>query len=206
MKRAMAVVAATALGLVAFTGTAGSAGAAGIPVTHVRSNLAFADAGWFKESGDKFWATGVSAVKSLWGSGSELHLSKTSGTMGGARTEVSADVTSGFTFTVDAKRLGSASVSATDLPAIQCTYDENGEQVGECTDTTVDVNVTWSGQGAISQGSYTEHVRTGGSMMRLHVLWTSREAGASGSLNGALSAHDLESAGLRTEKQVKSGR
>ncbi|HET7800300.1 MAG TPA: hypothetical protein VFL38_07750, partial [Humibacillus xanthopallidus] len=60
--------------------------------------------------------------------------------------------------------------------------------------------------GAMSKGSYSEHVRTGGSMMRLHVLWTSREAVASGSLNGTLSASDLESAGLRTEKQVKMGR
>jgi hypothetical protein len=206
MKRTMAVIAATALTLVAFTGTAGNAGAAGSPVTHARSNMAFADAGWFTESGDEFTASGVSAGKSLWGTGSEIHVWRTSGTMGGTTTSVSADATSGFRFTIDAKRLSGASVSATDLPAVKCTYDENGEQVGECTDTTVDLNVTWSGRGTVTKGSYNEHVRSGGSMTRVHVLWTSRDALASGSLDGALSAADLEYAGLRTEQQVKMGR
>lgn len=203
MKRAMAVAAVTAVSLLGFTGTAGAASS---PVTHVRSNTAFADASWYKESGDQFWASGISARRSLWGSGSELHLSQTVGTNGGSTTSISADVTTGFTFTIDSKRLNGASLSAADLPATLCTYDENGELVGQCTDTTVDVHVTWSGQGAMTKGSYTEHVRSGGSMMKLHVLFTNRDALATGSLNGALSAADLEFASLGTEKQVKMGR
>ncbi|WP_185749098.1 hypothetical protein [Humibacillus xanthopallidus] len=191
------------MSLLGFTGTAGAASS---PVTHVRSNTASAQANWFKESGDQYWASGVSAVKSLWGSGSELHLWHTVGTNGGTTTSINADVTTGFALTIDAKRLGSASLSATDLPATLCTYDENGELVGDCTDTTVDVNVTWSGQGAMMKGSYNEHVTIGGSMTRLHVLWTNREALATGSLDGALSAADLEFASLGTEKQVKMGR
>lgn len=203
MKRAMAVAAVAAVSLLGITGTAGAVGS---PVTHVRSNMAFADASWYRESGDHFWASSVTAGRSLSRSGSELHLWKAEGTMGGSTTSINADVTSGFTFTIDARHLSSASLSATNLPATRCTYDENGELVGQCTDTAVDVSITWSGQGAISKGSYSEHVRTGGSSMKVHVLWTSRDARATGSLNGDLRPADFESADLRTEKQVKMGR
>lgn len=203
MKRATAVAAVAAVSLLGITGTAGAAGS---PVTHVRSNMAFADASWYRESGDHFWASSVTAGRSLSRSGSELHVWKAEGTMGGSTTSINADVTRGFTFTIDARHLSSASLSATGLPATRCTYDENGELVGQCTDTTLDVNITWSGQGAISKGSYTEHVTIGGSVTKVHGSWTSRDARATGSLNGALRPADFESADLRTEKQVKMGR
>jgi hypothetical protein len=199
----MAVAAVAAVSLLGITGTAGAAGS---PVTHVRSNMAFADASGYRESGDHSWASSVTASRSLSRSGSELHLWKAEGTMGGSTTSINADVTRGFTFTIDARHLSSASLSATGLPATRCTYDENGELVGQCTDTTVDVNITWSGQGAISKGSYTEHVTIGGSVTKVHGSWTSRDARATGSLNGALRPADFESADLRTEKQVKMGR
>lgn len=203
MKRAMAVVAVAALSLVGATSTAGAAGS---PVTHSRSNMASAQADWYRESGDQFWASGVWAGRSLTGSDLELHLWQTVGTMGGVSTSVSADATAGFSFAIDAKRLSGASLTATDLPATLCTFDENGEQVGACSDTTVDVDVSWTGEGGITSGSYTEHVRSGTSMMRVHVQWTDREARATGSLNGPLSEADLQYASLHTEKQVKMGR
>lgn len=203
MKRAMAVVAVAALGLF---GAAGTAGAEGSPVSHARSNTASAQADWYAESGDQFSETGVWAGSSLSGAGSELHLWKTVGTLGGESTTINADATSGFTFTIDAKRLSGASLTATDLPASLCTFDENGEQVGECTDTTVDVDVSWTGQGVITSGSYTDHVRSGNSMTKVHVQWTDRDAVATGSLGGPLSATDLQFSSLHTEKQVKMGR
>jgi hypothetical protein len=66
-------------------------------------------------------------------------------------TDTSADVTSGFAFTIN-KNLTSARASGSNLPATTCTFDANFNLIG-CTDTTIDVSADWTGQGPLGHGT-----------------------------------------------------
>jgi hypothetical protein len=203
MTRLVGVAGVTAVNLMVFTGVAGATGS---EATHLRSGMATAVAGWHSESGGRFWESGVTASRSLSGSASELHIYQTVGQIGGRTTGLTADATAGFAFTIDSKRLGGASLSATNLPATVCTYTSRGAVVGKCAQTTIDVELTWTGQGAVAKENHNEHVTLNGSSMHIHVVTTSRDALATGSLNGALSTNDLAYAKLSTEKLMQTGR
>jgi len=101
--------------------------------------------------------------------------------------EITAEATSGFSLTI--MHLKSAHVSASDLPATKCSYDANHNLIG-CTETTIDVDVTWTGQGPIM---FPPEGR------RSHSVNAFRDAIATGTVAGVtLTADDLLEAHLVT--------
>jgi hypothetical protein len=103
----------------------------------------------------------------------------------------STRVTTGFSYTIDASQLSSASASGSDLPAATCTYDTNYDLIG-CVDSTIDVNVSWTGQGELIRGNSHHHDRTGGVVVTAHLQGVFRDANASGVVGGiTLTSGDL---------------
>ena len=98
-------------------------------------------------------------------------------------------------FTIDQVNLGSASLAVSGVPASRCEYDANGEFI-ECTDATMDANVTWTGYGSLNRENYSLHesFHQGGMGYVLNVTstGTNRSADAAGSINGTtLTTYDL---------------
>ncbi len=206
MRRHLAALAVTPLAMMAFAGPAAAQSHAGSPVTHLNERSRSAEAQWTSESGGLVTESGVMVYRTS--AGTELHLWRaTYGPDGPSGVVVtSADADSGFTFTIS-RQLTTATVTATDLPVLTCTLDEYGEPIGECTTSTVDVTLTWTGEGKITRGSYTEHQKGDGYSLNVHATWTSRAASVAGSVTGFdLSAANLSYASLSQNKQVKTGR
>jgi hypothetical protein len=168
-------------------------------VTVFRFHGTFADAFWFTSSATSFTATSVNVSTSM--RGSELIVDQLIGNLdangnfaGG--TDTSADVTSGFLFTIQKSQLASAEASGSGLPAETCTIDANGNPVS-CTATTIDVNANWTGQGPISRSVSDRHFKTNGFSENDHFNGTDRAATATGTIGGlTLSASDLQFADL----------
>jgi hypothetical protein len=180
---------------------AGPVSAAPGQVTHFRFHGSFADAEWFMSTDTSFTDTFINVSKSR--TGSELFVDQftanfdASGNFTGA-SDTFADVTSGFTFSIDSSKLSQASVSGSGLPATTCTYDADFNQIG-CTDTTIDVSATWAGQGPIARESSNDHFRVDGFSVNFHFNGTDRGATATGSIGGVtLTASDLVFADLGT--------
>lgn len=206
MRRHLAALAVTPLALMAFAGPAAAQSQAGSPVTHLNERSRSAEALWSSESGGLVTDSWVTVYQTS--AGTELHLQRAtydpSGPSGAVVT--SADAASGFTFTFS-RQLTTATVTATDLPVLTCTLDEIGEPIGECTASTVDVTLTWTGAGKITRGTYMEHQKGDGYSVNVHVTWTSRAASVAGSVSGfGLSAANFRYASLSQNKQVKTGR
>ena len=86
-----------------------------------------------------------------------------------------------------ARDLSGAHVSGSDLPATRCVYVDQVET--GCTDITIDVDVTWTGQGAIER-----YVQGG---LGIHTNYLRRDAVASGSAAGqALPLSEFSYGGL----------
>jgi hypothetical protein len=206
MRRVLIGLAVTTFTLLALAGPTSAASgqvttsAASGPVTQFKFHGTFADALWETSSATSFTDTFVSVSKSL--QGSELFVDQftanfdASGNFTGA-TDTSADVTSGFSFAID-KTLTSASTSGSGLPAMTCTFDANFNLIG-CSATTIDVNVTWTGQGPISRGVFNDHFKSDGFSVTDHFNGTDRDATATGTVVGlTLSASELLFANLGT--------
>jgi hypothetical protein len=192
-----------AVTMVAVLALAGPASAASGQVTHFRFHGSFADAAWFTSSATSFTNTSVSVSKSR--QGSSLFVDQLSGNLDASGnftggTDTSALVTSGFSFTIDATKLTRASTSGLGLPATTCTLDANGNPVGPCTDTTVDVNVTWIGQGPIGRQTSTSHFKADGFSVTFHTSGTDRAATATGTVGG-LAMGDSQFADLGNANQ-----
>jgi hypothetical protein len=87
-------------------------------------------------------------------------------------------------------------VSGSNLPATRCSFDANFNLIG-CSDTTIDADVAWSGQGPISRSVSVEHTHRGGLTIVDHFNGTVRDATATGTVAGVtLTADDLEFADL----------
>ena len=196
MRRALiglAVTTATALAL------AGPASAAPGQVTTFRFHGTFADAFWSTSSATSFTDTTVSVSTSK--QGSELFVDQFTGNLdangnftGG--TDTSADVTTGFSFAIDKGTLTSASTSGSGLPATTCTVDANGNVIS-CSPTTIDVTVTWTGQGPITRAVVNDHFKSNGFSETDHFNGTDRAATATGTVAGStLSASELQFADL----------
>ena len=201
MRRALTGLAVTAFTVLAL---AGPASAAPGQVTHFRFSGTFADALWSTSSATSSTVASVDASKSI--QGSRLVVDEVtdnhdaSGNFTGG-TETLADVASGFSFTLR-QPLASASLSGSGLPATTCTFDANFNTIG-CSATTIDVSVTWTGQGAITRGRFNEHFKNGGFSEIDHFSGTNRHAVATGTVGGlTLSASELQFADLAT---LKSG-
>ena len=77
----------------------------------------------------------------------------------------------------------------------------------ECIDSTVSLDVTWTGQGAITRSVINEHRTGGGSTLNIHISGVSRDALASGTVAGhVMSTDELKSAMLAADRQVKNGK
>jgi hypothetical protein len=79
-----------------------------------------------------------------------------------SHTVTEADATSGFSFSMDSARYTGATLAAAGLPATTCTYDADFNPVGDCTKSTVGINVTWTGQGPITHVIERNHSVTPG--------------------------------------------
>ena len=197
MRRALLALAVTAFTVLAL---AGPASAASGQVTRSSFHGTFATADWFTSSATSSTDTFVNASKSQ--QGSELFVDQftanydANGNFTGA-TDTSADVTSGFSFTI-ARSLAGASLSGSSLPAMTCTFDANFNLIG-CSATTIDVTATWTGQGPVSRGVFNDHFKSDGFSVTDHFNGTDRAATATGTFNGnTLSASDLQFADLGT--------
>src|SRR4051812_13645509 len=127
MKRIIgAVVGAVVLSAVAFL-PFGSAGAAPNQTEHFKFHGDVAEAAWSRGSVDTF--VGVQNTKT----GTELFLDQTTSTSTGF-TDLFVDVSSGFTFTI-ASKLTNASLTATNVSATRCTFDNDFNEIG-CNATT----------------------------------------------------------------------
>ncbi len=175
MRRALFGLAVTALAVLSL---AGPASAARGQVTHFRTQGAFAEV---------FWATGDSGtyvnagMQKKEGPGVVVLQSTTDPATGNF---TSTEVKGPAAFTIDKSRLTTASVSASGLQGTTCTFDSNGNQIGECTATTLDVNVTWTGQGPIGRVVSNEHFKAGALSGTTHFSGTSRDATTAATITG----------------------
>jgi len=171
----------------------GSAGAAPGQTTHFRFHGNFAEALWFVSSSTSFADTTFNVSQSK--TGKELFVERFVGTQSG-ETDTVVDVTSGFSFSIDTKTLGTASVSGSSLPARRCTYDVDGNLIG-CSHVRVAFQASLTGQGPIIKGTANDHFKSDGFSVTDHFNGTDRNAIATGSFAGiALRASQLEFADL----------
>lgn len=91
------------------------------------------------------------------------------------------------TIQVDQKKLTTATLTA-HVPGLECSYNlVNPEGLYDCSDTVIDVQVTWTPIGKIVRSSSTFITRpTPGTSIRTYVDEISREAPAHGSINGTV--------------------
>jgi len=167
----------------------------------MRFHGTFAAAQWAAGSGSSFTDTFVSATQAK--QGSELSVFQLAGNTdangnftGGVQT--TADVFSGFSFTIDHARLTTASTSASGVPATACTLDEDFNPIS-CSATTIDLNASWTGQGPITRGVTNSHFKSGGFSVNTHFNGADRNATAAGTIAGVtFGAGDVEFADLGT--------
>lgn len=171
MRKMLAALAVTPLALMAL---AGPATAARPTVIRTTERTAYAVASSEGEL-SKFVV-----IPSLTRTGPLLSLWQGSADGAGGSVETRVDTNRGFTFTIDKARLGTATLVATGLPATTCTWVED-QQTG-CVDTTVDIDLTWTGVGAISRGGSTSHEMGDGYRLVSHGRGTSRQATVTGSI------------------------
>lgn len=201
MRRLLTGLAVAALTVLAL---AGPASAARGQVTVFRFKGTFAAAEWFSSSATNFTDTAVEVSQSR-GASPVLNVFQLKGNLdadgnstGGTETFVDA-ARSGFSFAIDATKLASASVSGPGLPATTCTVNAD-DTVSDCTSTTLDVNVAWTGEGPITRHVSNDHFHADGFTSNTHFRGTSRAATATGAVGGVtLSAADVLFAQLGTE-------
>jgi hypothetical protein len=196
MRRVLIGLAVTTLTVLAF---AVPASAASGHVLRFSFHGTFADAFWATSSATSFSDTSVSVSTTT--HGSELFVDQFTGNvdangnfLGG--TDTSADVTSGFSVSIDKAQLASGGTSGSGLPATTCTVDANGNFIN-CSATTIDVTVAWTGQGPITRGVANDHYKSAGFSINDHFSGTDRAANAAGTVAGnAHGASDLQFADL----------
>jgi hypothetical protein len=177
------------IAILAFVPFTSAHGAATGHVTHFRFHATFAEA---------LWATNTSqtlAAVSQGQGGQELQVDQfaftfdSQGNTTGA-TDTFADVTSGFSFTIDPK-LTNASVSGSGIPAQRCSYDANAFLIG-CTNTSIAVSVSWTGEGPLARETSNDHLQIGKVKTTRHFNGTDRIATASGTVAGLAVATNNE--------------
>jgi hypothetical protein len=150
-RRATLIALATAALILA--GASGAAKASGAQVIQDRFHGPFAEAAWEASTPSSITDVGVLTSREQNGT---THLSvgldttylDANGNVTGSLA-VSGELI-GPSFSFDTLRLSNASASGT-VPVTRCTFDAAGNPTG-CTDGTLDVSVTWTGQGSMSRG------------------------------------------------------
>lgn len=200
MRRLIAILAATPLALLAL---AGPADAAKPEVIHTSYSSASADVYWSSE-GESYLEGGVHAA--LTSDGPELYVWQSMSNPGGGYIETTVTDAGDYSFTIDRGRLRSARLLADDVTTSTCTYDEEYNQVGDCEVGSVDIDLTWTGQGSISRGNYTERYKNDGFSVNVHVTSTDRSAIVDGAIAGTISFDQFADGMLGTYKQVETKR
>lgn len=165
-------------------------------VTHYRSQGLFAEAFWATADTDTYLTGGTSK------DGPYVMVNQfVTDPQTGNTTQTSVRGTG--TFLIDQARLTAATLSATGLPGTTCTYDETGQQIGDCSSATIDVTASWTGEGPITRGVSNQHFKTGGFSMTEHFQGTFRDATATATITGLLAPlGDLQFADLGNTKQL----
>lgn len=183
MKRALYALAPAVLMVLALAAPASAA----TQVTHYTYSGRTAEAYWYEYSAtSSSWCTIIASkhragdVYLYFGYGTSSFDPETGALI--SSTDTQANLTSGFFYTISAG-LTNASVKATGLPATTTVYDANLNPTSS--QTTVDLNVAWTGQGTVFR---TVVNGTWGSpgVVRItaHDSGSFRNATAAGTING----------------------
>lgn len=200
MKR-LVLVAAVALAA-SITLTASTARASGAQVSQDRFHGSFAEAGW--EASTPTSITDVAILASQEQDGTthlaifDLHTTylDSNGNVTSSL-DVTGELNTGASFTLDKINLSTASASGT-VPVTRCTFDAAGNPTG-CTNDTVTVSATWTGQGQLTRGNqYVDHsVQPGGLTYVDRGSGTFRSATATATIGGqTFDASELQFADL----------
>jgi hypothetical protein len=155
-------------------------------VLHDHFNGTFAEAVWFNSTPSRDAGLYIRASQSK--STNSLVVEQViqtrdaQGNFTGA-TETVAEVTSGYSFSIDATKLTIASIAGSGLAATTCRYDENFALVG-CSPGVIDADATWTGQGLITRNTSNSRVRAGGFSVNEHLNGINRDGTATGFVNG----------------------
>jgi len=193
-----ATLGALVVASLAFAGLNATARASGAQVTQDRFHGPFAEAG-----GEKTTPTSITDLATLASQEQDgtTHLSivdlhttylDSGGNVTGS-VDVSGELNSGASFTMDTVGLSTASASGA-VPVTRCTFDAAGNPTG-CTSGTMDVSMTWTGQGAISRGKeWVDHsVDPGGLTFVDRGIGTFRQASATATIgNETFDGSDLQ--------------
>ena len=186
--------------------SAGTAQAAGAQVIQDRFHGPFAEAGWEASTPSSITDAFVLTAREQNGTthlfaGLETTYLDANGNVTGSLV-VSGEV-SGASLSFDILRLSTASASGT-VPVTRCTYDAAGNATG-CTDGTLDVSASWTGQGQMTRGSqYEDHfVQPGGFTFIDRESGTFRLAGAAATIGGqSFDASEQQFADLGVSNQL----
>jgi hypothetical protein len=200
-----ATLTAVAIATVGFLALGGTAPASA-QVIRDRFHGQFAEAGWETTTATSITDVGTLASKSQDGT---THLAifdlqtylDGSGNVTGSR-YVTGEL-EGASMTFDRVGLNTASANGT-LPVTRCTFDAAGDPTG-CTDSTLDVSVSWAGEGDIARGNfYEDHALDAGNFVYLDRLsGTFRFANATATIAGqSFDASSLQFADLGVSNQM----
>jgi hypothetical protein len=201
----VAVLAAGALGF-AFVG--GTARASGAQVIRDHFHGPFAEAGWETSTSTSITDAAIIATQEQDGTTHlaifDLHTTylDASGNVTGSL-DVRGELNAGGSVAFDTVGLTTASASGT-VPVTRCTFDAAGNPTG-CTDGTLDVSATWTGQGDIARGSFWEnHFVSAGNFVFLDRLsGTFRLASATATIGGqAFDSSSLQFADMGVSNQM----
>jgi hypothetical protein len=117
-------------------------------VIHESSSGSLAGGIWFTDVGDDLVVTVLRATQSRPDREFSLFQITFTGEEQEVFTVTSADVTSGFSFSIDPAKLASARVIGSNMPGTTCTHDIDFNVIA-CDDTTIDVDASWSAVGAL---------------------------------------------------------
>jgi hypothetical protein len=204
MRRVLLGLAVTALTVLALAGPASAS--TGPPAEHLGFNDSAASAEWETSSATAITDTVVVVARSGHGPGQSVqliaeqiteNLDANGGVTGFTSIAAISPLDSG-SFTLSPP-LASASVSASGLFTLACSYDPN-MQVIDCTRTTTDVNISWTGQGQIDHiVGHAVFKSPDGFILTTFSNGMNRHATATGTVDGlTLTTADLSSAFLGT--------
>lgn len=199
MKRKVALLAGIVGCALAFAGAAAGSAPQVIWLAGGNGPIAYAEASWETRTATSITDAGVLAAST------HRDLPGTTGPGGGAGTHIFVDLrtmyldgngqplggvdvsgnANGVPFTIDTLNLSTASVN-TAVPATTCTLDAAGNPTTCVDGGTLNVAVSWNGEGEISKGSfYEDHFLDPGSFVFIDRLsGTSRQASATATMGG----------------------
>ncbi|MBO0824927.1 MAG: hypothetical protein J2P27_13880 [Actinobacteria bacterium] len=166
--------------------SAGAASAAPGQVFKLKVVGGFADAGWFSTNIDN--TVQVSTFVQV--DQTQLFIDQfttnfdADGNFTGG-TDTFTDVTEGYSFSSDGIKMTTGSLSGSGIPATTCDVDANFNDTN-CTDTTMDLTVDFTGQGKVVREIANDNINLGLLHERDHLNETDRQGTtATGTLSGS---------------------